>query len=120
MESLDDVFSLFSTERRRYALYYLQSVDGPISIDELAEHIYAWETENEDGTIPDDELQHVILSLEHTHLPKIEDATHVEYDRTNDQVRISGLSMEANVVLSVSEAIEQPSETNDFVVSRLG
>ncbi|WP_224269757.1 DUF7344 domain-containing protein [Haloprofundus salinisoli] len=120
MELLDEVFSLFSTERRRFALYYLKGAESPVSIDELAEKIYEWEENGSCDTIPDDELQKVILSLEHSHLPKLEDATHVEYDRTNEQVRISGLSAEADVILSVSEALEQPSQTNDFVVSQLG
>jgi|AntRauMinimDraft_4_1070384.scaffolds.fasta_scaffold00129_38 bacterioferritin (cytochrome b1) len=119
MESIDDIFSLFSTERRRFALYYLKNAEKPVSIDELAEKICEWEENGSRDTIPDDELREVIISLEHTHLPKMKDATHVEYDRTDGRIRISGLTAEADVILSVSEAIERPSQTNDFVVSRL-
>jgi hypothetical protein len=100
-------------------LYYLKNATKPVSIDELAEKICEWEANGSCDAIPDDELQKVIISLEHTHLPKMEDATHVEYDRTDGQIRISGLTTEADVILSVSEAIEQPSQTNDFVVSQL-
>lgn len=120
MDSLDEIFALFTTERRRFALYYLKNADGPVSVEELAEKLYEWEEGGSTETIPEDELRELIITLEHKHLPKIENATHVEYDRTNDQIRISGLSTEADVLLSVTEAIEHPSKTHDFVTDRIG
>ncbi|MFO7926139.1 MAG: DUF7344 domain-containing protein [Halobacteriota archaeon] len=120
MKSIDDIFSLFGSERRRFALYYLKHANGSVSIDELAEEIYTWEESESNEEIPSDEFRRVILTLEHNHLPKIEGATHVEYDRTNDRLRITGLSAEADVLLSVTEAMEQPSRADDFVLGRLG
>lgn len=120
MESLDEVFELFTEERRRFALYYLENANGPVPIEELAEQVYAWEKNGPDEPITDDELHRVILTLEHTHLPKIEDATHIEYDRTNERIQISGLSPEADVLLSVTRAIERPSKAHDFIADRFG
>jgi hypothetical protein len=119
MASVDDILSLLAPERRRYALYYLKNADGAVPIEELTEEIYAWEENDPENSVPTDEFRELLITLEHTHLPKIDEATHVEYDRTNDRIRITGMSSEADVLLSVTEAIEQPSETNDFVVDRL-
>lgn len=118
MRSIDDIFTLFTPQRRRFALYYLKNADGPVSIEELTEEIYAWEANGSDEPIPEEEFRDILITLEHTHLPKIEDATHVQYDRTNDRIHIKGMSAEADVLLSVTKAIEQPSRSNDFIVDR--
>lgn len=119
MKKLDEVFGLFSNERRRFVLYYLDRVDGKVSVDELAEQVYEWEANPRDDDAPEGGYDEMVISLEHKHLPKIEDATHVEYDRENDQVRITDLSTEVDVLLSVSEAIEQPANSEDIVYSGL-
>lgn len=120
MESLDDVFTLFTRERRRFALYYLDNADGAVPIDELAEQIHEWETNPEREGVPDDEYEETLIELEHNHLPKIERVDHVEYDRTNGRIRITDLSSEIDVLLSVTKAIERPSETNDAILRHLG
>ena len=115
MKSLDDVFALFSKERRRFVLYYLDHADGKVSIGELVEQIHEWETSPPHDSIPDEEYEELVVSLEHNHLPKIENATHIEYYRENQQIRISALPAEVDVLLSVSKAIEQPSSSTDLV-----
>ena len=120
MKTLDDVFTLFTEERRRFTLYYLKNADGAVSVEELAANLYEWEENGTRETIPDGELREMILTLEHNHLPKIEEATHVEYDRTNEQVRITGLSTEADILLSVTEALEHPAKSSDFIAGRFG
>lgn len=116
METLDEVFSLFSTERRRYVLYYLAQADGKVSIDELVEQIHEWETSSPPDSVPPNEYENIVISLEHNHLPKIEDATHIEFRRENQQISISGLSPESDMLLSVSKAIEQLSSPRDIVL----
>lgn len=116
METLDEVFTLFSKERRRYVLYYLDQADGKVSIDELVEQIHNWETLSSHGSVPPDDYEDIVISLEHNHLPKIEDASHIEFQRENQQIRISGLSPESNILLSVSKAIEQPSSSIDIIL----
>lgn len=116
METLDEVFTLFSKERRRYVLYYLDQADGKVSLDELVKQIHEWETESSHDSVPPDEYENIIIALEHNHLPKIEEATHIEFQRENQQIRISGTSPESNVLLSVSKAIEQPSNSTDIVL----
>lgn len=114
MRSLDEVFELFSSERRRFALYYLEEADGKVHVDELAEQIERWESDPESEGAVDDRYDEMRISLEHTHLPKVREAEHVEYERENQQLRISGLSIESDVLLSVTKAIERPSEPDDI------
>lgn len=115
MDTLDELFTLFSKERRRYVLYYLEQADEKVTIDELVEHIHDWEAQSPQDSIPPGEYEDIVISLEHNHLPKIEDATHIEFQRENQQIRISDLSSESDVLLSVSKAIEQPSNVKDIV-----
>lgn len=116
MDTLDEMFNLFSKERRRYVLYILDQADGRVSIDELVEQIHDWETASDHDSVPPDEYEDIVISLEHNHLPKIEEATHIEFQRENQQIRIIGQSPESDVLLSVSKAIEQPSRSTDIVL----
>lgn len=119
MKELDEVFSLFSDERRRFALYYLDQTDGEVPLDELAKQVDEWESDPQSFATPDPDYENTVISLEHNHLPKIEEATHVEYDRQNEQLRVSDMSSEMDILLSVSKAIEQPSSSDDILDSGL-
>lgn len=106
MESLSQIFEIFSRERRRYALYALDESDGPVAIEELAERIRRWEDNG--GEVAGSAFDDVVLSLAHTHLPKAAQAEYIEYDREDGELRISGEPAEFQIVLTVSEALERP------------
>lgn len=112
METLDQLFGILSKERRRYALYALDQADGPVGIEELANQIRRWE-EAERG-IATEEFEKIVLSLKHTHLPKASRAKYIEYDRDQNEIRISGDPTELQIILTVSEAIEKPEEGRIF------
>lgn len=114
MQALDEVFGLLGTERRRFALYHLSEADGKVSIEELAERIHDWEADESRAPTPE-EYEDIVISLEHNHLPKIDDARYIEYDREHQQLRITGISPEVEVLLSVSKVLERPSETTDIL-----
>lgn len=87
-DSLDDVFRLLSHRERRYALYYLHSADeDAASFGELADYVVARDAdsvadlEDGDGTLE---------RLHETHLPKLDDAGVVEYDRQSGDVAYRG------------------------------
>ncbi len=83
--SLDLVFDILADQRRRYALYYLYgSSDGVATVDEIADHVVSLE---EYGDSVDDHRLHVVTSLQHMHLPKLEDAGVLEYDPRSETVR---------------------------------
>lgn len=109
MDSLNRLFDVLSTERRRYALYVLDEADGPVAIEELAERIR--ELDDDAATERFDDL---VLSLEHTHLPKAAQAEYVAYDRATNEIEISGEPTEFRILLRVSEAMENPDDDRVF------
>ncbi|WP_440764430.1 DUF7344 domain-containing protein [Natronorubrum sp. DTA7] len=105
--SLDLIFDLLSNRRRRYALYYMHDQpDGVATLDELATAIIALqqadsseeaaiadETETDSGDNTDSETDcdqrqlRIRTELQHTHLPKLEDAGVLDHDRRSETVR---------------------------------
>lgn len=108
MEALDEIFTLLSKERRRFALYYLEQAEGPVHIDELTENVSEWESDPSERSIPDEEYEETILTLRHSHLPKAAKAEFVDYDPESNYVEVSGSPPEFRAVLHVAEAIEHP------------
>ncbi|WP_121740832.1 DUF7344 domain-containing protein [Natronorubrum halophilum] len=103
--SLDLIFDLLSTRRRRYALYYLhEQPDGVATIEEIADAIVAFqhgdsdtepqmanlETETEAEADSEEQRRQVHMELQHTHLPKLEDAGVLEHDQRSETVRYWG------------------------------
>lgn len=101
--SLDLVFDLLSNSRRRYALYYLNDQsDGVATIETLTENVIALERTRdggetaaaETGTTADsnsvDRQTAVLTELQHSHLPKLEDAGILEHDQRSETIRYWG------------------------------
>ncbi|AHF99730.1 hypothetical protein HALLA_13980 [Halostagnicola larsenii XH-48] len=83
--SLDVVFNLLSVRRRRYALYYLADQDdGIATFDKLVDSILTREAETEHR---DEHRTQIQTSLQHVHLPRLEDAGILEYDARSDTIR---------------------------------
>lgn len=108
MDSLNRIFDLLRKERRRYALYYLERQDGPVSIAELTERVVEWETDPEAVSIPEERFERVEIELQHNHLPKASEAEYVEYDPEREEVEVTGTPPEFNAIISVAEIIERP------------
>ncbi|WP_436344395.1 DUF7344 domain-containing protein [Natronorubrum sp. FCH18a] len=110
--SLDLIFDLLSNRRRRYALYYMHDQpDGVATLDELANAIVALqgtdsseesaianeasatasETDTSDAADSDTDCDQrrlqVRTELQHTHLPKLEDAGVLDHDQRSETVR---------------------------------
>src|SRR6056297_1913865 len=88
--SLDLVFELLSNSRRRYALYHLNDQpDGVATLETLTENVVAFDqqTGTRDGEHTTDRHASVRMALTHTHLPNLEDAGLLEYDRRSEMVR---------------------------------
>ncbi len=108
MVSLDDVFELFTEERRRLALYYLDEADGPVPVDELAAAIEEMESGDVTPRGPTGSYDDLEITLQHTDLPKAADAEFVHYDRDAGVVELTDEPREFELVLSVAEVIEEP------------
>lgn len=77
--TVDDVFTILSNRRRRYALYYVDHAKGT-TISDLAEQIAAWEYDLDISEVTSTQRKRVYNSLQQTHLPKLDDAGYVDYD----------------------------------------
>jgi len=78
--SLDAVFEMLRSERRRNVLYVLYQRAGPVQASTLADEVAARE-----GA----EFTRVATALRHVHLPKLDDAGVVEFDAETGTVRLS-------------------------------
>ncbi|MCH7661040.1 MAG: hypothetical protein IH933_10855 [Euryarchaeota archaeon] len=106
MMSLDTVFDLLRSERRRHVLYYLDEREGQVSVEEVTEEIAREETD--DGEIPPEKYEQIELSLHHTHLPKSAVAEFIEYDAEAGEVYVHGSpDEEFDTVLTVAEVLDE-------------
>lgn len=84
--SLDVVFDLLSDRRRRYTLYYLHGLtDGVATVDEIADHVLSME--GEEATAG---RSRIVTSLQHVHLPRLDDVGVLEHDARSETVRYWG------------------------------
>lgn len=77
-----DVFILLSDRRRRRALQILWECTTPLAVSELTELI--WKREDEGSLV--DTMHAINVSLHHHHLPILDHADVIEYDRQRGTV----------------------------------
>jgi DNA-binding transcriptional ArsR family regulator len=97
--SKDTVFSILSNRRRRHVLRYLRHNRGSASLRDLAERIATWEND-----VPVDDLTYkqrkrVYSSLHQTHLPKLDEAGVVDYDRSEGTVTMADRAADLDAYL---------------------
>lgn len=95
---MDHVFGVLNHPRRRYVLYALSS-GNECTLGELALRIAAWERDVEEHDVDDEKRDHVSLSLYHAHVPMLEDEGVVEYDRSEETLRLGTHAEQALAVL---------------------
>jgi predicted transcriptional regulator len=93
------VHDVLSNERRRTLLSVLADEDGPFTVRELSECV----AERESGTTPAprDLRQSVYVSLQQTHVPKLDRLGIVEFGRDGKTVTLSDNAGEVTVYLEV-------------------
>lgn len=87
--SQDTIFDILSSSRRRYVLYYLRQAEGPVELTALADHVAAWENQTEIENLTDREKKRVYVSIYQTHIPKLDQAGVVSWDRDTGTVSLS-------------------------------
>jgi hypothetical protein len=85
--SLHDIFALLQSRRRRCLLYYLSDVDGTAAFDDVRDGLLEYEKRCRDGSAAPDA---VTISLEHVHLPRLDEVGVVDWDRETAQVEYVG------------------------------
>jgi hypothetical protein len=99
--SKDVLFDILSNPRRRHALHYLKQRDGPVAVGEMAETLAAWEHGTTRSGITSKQRKRVYTSLYQSHLPKMERAGVVEYDRPRGMVDLTAAAGELEIYLDV-------------------
>ncbi|WP_227355771.1 DUF7344 domain-containing protein [Haladaptatus salinisoli] len=108
MVSLDRVFDLLGKRRRRYALYYLEQQEGPVTVDEVTEQVAEWETDQASVSIPEEKFDRIEVELLHTDLPKVSEAEYIRYDSEAGTVELTEAPPKFDAILSVAKIIERP------------
>jgi hypothetical protein len=103
-----EVFEILRNERRRYLLHYLKTYDAPVELGDLATRIAAWEHDEPVEAVTSDERKRVYTTLQQTHLPKLDEAQIVEYDRDRGLVDRTEHTDELNVYLEIVDRNEFP------------
>jgi len=101
--SQDDVFELLSSPRRRYVLYHLREAKEPIELTTLAEQVAAWENETSVDEITEQERKRVYVSLYQTHIPRLDEAGVVSYDKDSGMVMLQPDADEIDTYLNSSD-----------------
>lgn len=82
----DVALSLVTDRRRREVLRYLiEADDDAVSLDDLVDEVVTEEAGPPDSSRPT--RKQVAVTLQHSHLPMLDDAGVVEYDTRSDTVR---------------------------------
>ena len=85
---LDQVFEIAKNERRRKALQYLRSHEGPVELGTLAEEIAAVENDKTVEAISSQERKRVYVGLYQCHLPKMDDMHIVDFNQNRGLIEL--------------------------------
>lgn len=78
--SQDALFDALASRRSRYILHNLRSEDTPVTLDTIVDTVAAWEMDKSIDLVSDEHRRNVLMSLQHTQLPKLAMAGLVQYD----------------------------------------
>ncbi len=111
-ELLDTLYKILANRQRRRILRYLADHLKPISTSQLATEMVTLESGSESSSIPTEQQSDTHVSLLHAHLPVLNEAGLVSWDRDRDSVVISPHLEELVVttsgsVLDVSVSVEK-------------
>jgi len=94
-----DIHDVLRNDRRRMVLEQLGDAETPVSARELSEAIAARESGSDPP--PRDVRRSVYISLQQTHLPKLDDLDVVDYDDATREVRPGDNAAEVGVYMEV-------------------
>jgi hypothetical protein len=102
----DETFHILRNRRRRYALHTLKSHEGGVEIGDVAEQVAAWEYDVDRAALTAQQRKRVYNSLQQTHLPELDEAGLIEYERGTAE--LTERADELDVYLEVVPEQETP------------
>jgi len=107
--SEDDLYEVLANRRRRFAVHLLKrEPEDSVEIGEMAERIAAWENDVEVAEITGSDRKRVYTALQQSHLPKMDDAGVVEFDKDRGTVEPTATLEGVDLYMDVVEGREIP------------
>lgn len=89
-DRLDTALDLLADSRRRYLLYYFATVEGDVvELEDAVDAVYRYESA-ETGTGDRSPRKDVRSALHHDCLPRLSNASILDYDRRQGTIRVTG------------------------------
>lgn len=104
----ETAFEVLSCRRRRHVLHCLKQRGGSVGLRELSTAIAAWENDVSVEEVTYDQRMRVYTALRQSHLPKMDDAGVVAFDRDRGDVELTDEATELEVYLDVVPHDEIP------------
>lgn len=117
--SLDTVFGLLKNDRRRELLRYLRDHEGRVTLRDVAEHIAAKENGITEAQLSSKQRKRVYVSLYQVHLPSMDRAGVVEYNRARGWIERTELATQLDEYLG-AELTSGSQWSHYFTVTAVG
>ncbi|MCU4971807.1 hypothetical protein OB955_03520 [Halobacteria archaeon AArc-m2/3/4] len=117
--SKDVVYTCLAHHRRRRLLVLLEDSSSPVSPADLATRLVADESDSDRSVedVSEDDATSVLVELQHTHLPTLDDAGFVDWDRDADTVALADRTLFEDPV--VAPQLASLEESRDRLLSAL-
>lgn len=106
--SEDDLFEVLSNRRRRYAVHAIKQEGDAVELGDIAERVASWEYDVAESELSYDERKRVYTALQQSHLPKMDDAGIVAYDKERGVIEPQPALEDADVYLDIVQGREIP------------
>ncbi len=102
------MYKMLANQRRRYTIHYLKEQDGTVPLGLLAEQVSAWEHDTSLDQITSNQRKAVYTALQQRHLPKLDDAGIVNFDKRAGTVEATDSLQTIDIYAEVVEEGEFP------------
>jgi len=85
--SLNVIFDVLRNERRRLVMKAIEKENGQTTLSDLAEHIGGIENDKPPNALNAQERKRVYVGLYQCHLPRMDDANAIEFDKNRGTVK---------------------------------
>ena len=110
--SEDELFDVLANQRRRFAVHLLKrEAEDSVAIGDMAEQIAAWENGIDTTEITGSERKRVYTALQQSHLPKMDDAGVVDFDKDRGTIEPTPALTDVDLYMDVVEGKEIPWST---------
>lgn len=103
-----EVFSVLSNRRRRFALHALCQQGDAAELGWLAKRVAAWEQGVPPAEVASDARKSCYVSLQQSHLPRMDEAGVIEFDKRAGTVHPTPSARELDIYLEVVPGQEIP------------